>query len=91
MPAGCPCGYHGQPNPNLFPTPRLPPMNHDVLPSSALPRRCGNCHHAMRTGAFEGTIVACLALLEYHCADRIPECSHYRPATGGAGPEGDAA
>ena len=47
-------------------------MNQDV-PESRLPRRCGNCHHAVRTATLDGSIVACVARLEYHCADRIAD------------------
>ena len=35
-------------------------MNQDV-PESRLPRRCGNCHHAVRTATLDGSIVACVA------------------------------
>ncbi len=54
-------------------------MNQDV-PESRLPRRCGNCHHAVRTTTLDGSIVACVARLEYHCADRIADCGEFRPA-----------
>lgn len=54
-------------------------MNQDV-PESRLPRRCGNCHHAVHTATLDGSIIACVARLEYHCADRVPDCGHFVPA-----------
>lgn len=54
-------------------------MNQDV-PESRLPKRCGNCHHAARSSVLDGSVVACIVRLEYHCADRVPDCGHYRPA-----------
>jgi hypothetical protein len=54
-------------------------MNQDV-PESRLPRRCGNCHHAVRSTALDGSVVACIIRLEYQCADRIPDCGNFRPA-----------
>jgi hypothetical protein len=53
-------------------------MNQDV-PESRLPRRCGNCRHAVRSTALDGSVIACIVLLEYHCADRISDCGSYRP------------
>jgi len=46
------------------------PMNQDA-PESRLPRRCGNCRNAVRSTALDGSVIACIVLLEYHCADRI--------------------
>lgn len=66
-------------------------MNHDIPPAFLPSRRCGNCHHAARTGAFDGTIVTCLARLEYQCADHIADCSQYHPSADGNGPESAAA
>jgi len=55
-------------------------MNQELPGFRQLPRRCGNCSHAVRTAALDGTVVACVKRLEYHCADRIPDCGHYQSA-----------
>lgn len=51
-------------------------MNQDV-PKSRLPKRCGNCRHAVKTASFDGSPVACIVRLEYHSADRSPDCQQY--------------
>ena len=57
-----------------------PNMSPDATSAFLLPRRCGNCRHAVRSASLDGTIVACLIHLQYHCADRVPDCASYCPA-----------
>jgi hypothetical protein len=34
----------------------------------------------VHTATLDGSIIACVARLEYHCADRVPDCGHFVPA-----------
>jgi len=54
-------------------------MNQDV-PAPHLRRRCGNCHHSVRSETLDASMVACVVRLEYHCADHAPDCAHFHPA-----------